>query len=55
MTRVPKKGLGGPCGEAFSFCLPAEEADDAAPLGLGEPPWMHEVSQANKNGQQSIR
>ena len=38
MTRVPKKGLGGPCGEAFSFCLPAEEADDAAPLGLGEPP-----------------
>ena len=35
MTRVPKKGLGGPCGEAFSDCFPV---DDAALFGLGEAP-----------------
>ena len=41
--RVPKKGLGGPCGDAFSEPLvrsPADDdAPDPAPFALGVPPW----------------
>ena len=42
ITRVPKKGFGGPWGETFSdcACFPFEEGDDVAPLaGLGDAPY----------------
>lgn len=36
--RVPKKGFGGPCGDAASAGLPFGEDVDDVPFGFGEPP-----------------